>query len=621
MTDDTLIPRPRIGFGGSSPGGQDLIPLRLIGIADLAPEDSPSRDTAQRLWSVDKDNFNEVLRALCPRVSFHVQSLYGSGFTRIEFPLTDLKSFHPTHLVQQVEPLRKLIEARQAVLDLRDQKLSPELFLEKIQSVPHLFSSARNLPGRPKTEKTPGRASVISPVRGTTSVPRDDRRLDSILDLVEMPQESTAEPAYVSPGALRIQQFIDAMSEGSAGRRPVDRSLVEGMLAETDSTLSAWLNEILSNPEFRRLEGAWRALRFLIDRTDFREAIRLQVVCARREELESVLCGLVADAGAVEVPVAAVITDFEFGGAPQELDQLRAAAQQAEQLQAPLLVNVGSRFFGRQSVAEAARIPMLKSHLEAAEFVKWRSFREAEASRWVGIGFNRFLLRSRYDESSTERLPFRFRQSGEGLWGNASWAIGALLVRSFAQTQWCGHITGLRGGGAVEGLPLQPWRLPSGEEIQIPLETIFLQGRESDFYEEGFLALQASADQDTAVLVRAPTAHRPERYSGVRETESSSWRSTLTYQLIASRLAQYLNSLIGKSAPSAAPSELRIAVERGLRDLIRSSDAAAGSGFEVRVTDCEERPGFLELLIKVQPGPSIWSVPAHVELSFPVRKA
>jgi type VI secretion system protein ImpC len=618
MNDDTRPPRPRISFGRSSLNELDLIPLRLAAIADLTPADFPSRGADSQYMRVDKDSFDDVLRALCPRISFHIQSPSESGFTRIEFPVTDLKSFHPVRLVQQVGPLRLLVEARQAVLDLRDQKLSPQLFLEKIKSVPQLSSSAGKLSGGTTVQKTSERTAVPRiPVVEPASDIRGD--LDSILDLVDLSRNQT-EPARTSAGALRIQQFIDAMSEGSAGRHLVDRSAIESMLAETDNALSSWLDRVLRNPEFRRLESAWRALKFLVDHIDFREAIQLQVIAARREDLESVLNDMLEDGGSAEIPVAAVITDFEFANTPSDLDSLRSAAQKAAQLQAPLLVNVGSAFFSRLNVAEVTRIPSLRSHLESAEFVKWRSFREVEASRWAGVCFNRFLLRRRYDEAATGRLPFRFRETGEGLLGNASWAIGALLAGSFAKTRWCGKVTGLRGGGAVEGLPLHPWRLPSGEEVQIPLEAIFLQGREDDFYEEGFLVLQAGSDQDTAVLVQAPSAHRPERYSDARETVASRWRATLTYQLIASRVARCLDSLIARLSPTADPSELQLTLERGLGSLLETSGAAAEGNVQVRLRNSEERPGFLDLLITVRPGPSIWSVPVAVELSFTIRR-
>ncbi|MGA2263734.1 MAG: type VI secretion system contractile sheath large subunit, partial [Acidobacteriota bacterium] len=61
-----------------------------------------------------------------------------------------------------------------------------------------------------------------------------------------------------------------------------------------------------------------------------------------------------------------MITDFEFDASTPDMECLREAAELAEQLQAPLLVNVGAAFFGKKDAVEASRIPLLRSHLESA---------------------------------------------------------------------------------------------------------------------------------------------------------------------------------------------------------------------------------------------------------------
>jgi len=315
-----------------------------------------------------------------------------------------------------------------------------------------------------------------------------------------------------------------------------------------------------------------------------------------------------------------VITDFEFDASTPDMECLREAAELAEQLQAPLLVNVGAAFFGKKDAVEASRIPLLRSHLESAAYVKWAGFREAEASRWVGVGFNRFLLRKRYDKLSPGSIPFPYSEKGADLWAAASWAIGSLLTRSFAQSGWCGHITGIRGGGAIEDLLLHSYRLPSAEDTEIPLETIFLKDREDDFCVAGFMVLQCGGNQDRAALLRAPAAHRPEAYSEAQETENSRWRATLTYQMVATRFAHFLSPLIQKLLPLGSPSEIERGVEQGLRAIMKSSGGGDTAGAQVQLRDSEERPGYFDLLIHIRPGPGIWSLPVGINLKIPIRK-
>jgi type VI secretion system protein ImpC len=623
MSENPQDHRPRISFGSSSSSEQGIIPLRLVAVADLAPESSPLRSGSAPPMRVDKDSFNDVLRRICSRVVFHVPNRYSSekAFTKIEFSVEDLRSFHPGRLAQTVESVRKAVDGRQALLELRDRKISLDQFMERMKSSPLPFLTAEALSAAMKgsgtsTSKPLSVAPAASVAKAAT--PEEDA-LDSILNLVETPGERR-EPVGRTEGAARVQQFISEMFATAGPQAPVDKRALEGLIAETDAAMSDQMNDVLSHPAFRRLETAWRSLKFLVDRADFREPIELEVVPATKEQLPQVLSSLLEGADSAEVPLAAVIADFEFEASAPDMDLLKEASEVTEQLQAPLLVNVGTAFFGKKNAVEVSRLPLLRSHLESPEFVKWAAFREAEASRWVGVGFNRFLLRKRYDESSSGKIPFRLQERGTGLWGNASWAIGSLLTHSFAQSGWCGHFTGMRGGGAIEDLLLHSYQLPSGEETQIPLETIFLKDREDDFFTAGFMVLQCGENQDKAVLLRAPCAHRPEIFSDAAETESSRWRATVTYQMVASRFVHLLGPLLQKLLPLGNPSDIERGVEQGLRALMKSSGGGDTAGV-VRLRESEERPAFFDLQIEIGPGPSIWSLPTTIELAIPVRKA
>jgi len=341
--------------------------------------------------------------------------------------------------------------------------------------------------------------------------------------------------------------------------------------------------------------------------------VRVEIAPAGPDELLRLLAQLVEEQ-APDAPVAAVISDLEFGPSGPEMELLRRAAEGAAELQAPLIASVAPSFFGKATAGEVARIPNLKAHLDAPEYVKWRGVAETEESRWVALAFNRFLLRSRYEGSPAQGQGPAYRESSDGLWGSPAWAIGALLARSFATTGWAGHLTGARGGGLVEDLRLHDHRLPSGDMTQIPLETIFLKDRQYDFYDCGFMVLQCGENQDAAVLMQAPTAHIPERYSDAKETEVSRWRATLTYQMVAARFVQYLAPLLEALVPSGSPADIREGIERGLRRVGKLEQ------LDVRLEDSRERPGFMNLVLRIRPGAAIWTLPVDIDLALPIRK-
>jgi type VI secretion system ImpC/EvpB family protein len=513
-----------------------------------------------------------------------------------------------------------MLDGRRALVDLRDRKISREQFLEKLKVSPlPMFTPEAVTQALRSASESRIKQAPRPPKPAPMPKSDDEDTLDAILDMVESPANVRQAPVETTEGAARVQQFISDMFEGKGTRDPVDRRALNDLLTECDKELSDRLNEVLCAEEFCRLETSWRSLKFLVDHTDFRKPIQLDVIPAKKEQLPEIMKFLLEERDEAEVPSAVVIAGFEFANSPSEMANLKEAAELAEQLQAPLLVNVGAAFFGKANALEVARIPLLQSHLESAEFVKWNSLRQSEASRWVGVCFNRFLLRGPYDESSGNRLPFRFKGQRDGLRGESSWIIGSLIMRSFAQSGWCGHITGIRAGGAIEDLPVQNRRMPSGGETQIPLETIFLKDREDDFFTAGFMILQSGENQDKAVLLHAPSAHLPEIYSDMLETETSRRRAMITYPLVAAQFVRYLEPMLQKLERLGSPSEIERGLEQGFHALVAKSAAANALGVQVNVKASENRPGLHELWIRLQPGPSIWSLQVDLELRIPVK--
>src|SRR6185437_16312572 len=65
----------------------------------------------------------------------------------------------------------------------------------------------------------------------------------------------------------------------------VDKAFVDALIAEIDQKLSRQVDEIIHNPMFQKLESAWRGLKFVVDRTDFRENIKVEVLNCSKEDL------------------------------------------------------------------------------------------------------------------------------------------------------------------------------------------------------------------------------------------------------------------------------------------------------------------------------------------------
>jgi type VI secretion system protein ImpB len=100
------------------------LPLVVAILADLAgkPENPLPPVKARKFVDIDRDNFNDVMASLSPRLAFPVDNRLkdgeDGGKLNVELKLRRLDDLRPESLVQQVEPLRKLFEARQRLNDL-----------------------------------------------------------------------------------------------------------------------------------------------------------------------------------------------------------------------------------------------------------------------------------------------------------------------------------------------------------------------------------------------------------------------------------------------------------------------------------------------------------------------
>lgn len=97
------------------------LPLVVGLLADLSgqPLAPPAKLKERRLVDIDRDNFNEVMAKIAPRLDISVPDTYkGEGNLKIELNFREFSDFHPDAIVKQVPRLAKLLEVRQQLRDL-----------------------------------------------------------------------------------------------------------------------------------------------------------------------------------------------------------------------------------------------------------------------------------------------------------------------------------------------------------------------------------------------------------------------------------------------------------------------------------------------------------------------
>jgi type VI secretion system protein ImpC len=188
---------------------------------------------------------------------------------------------------------------------------------------------------------------------------------------------------------------------------------------------------------------------------------------------------------------------------------------------------------------------------QSTEFAKWKSFRDSEDSRYVGLVMPHILMRLPYGQASIPVESFNFEEDVDGtdnskyLWGNAAFSLGTRLTDAFAKYHWCAAVRGVEGGGLVQGLPVHTFRTDEGDiALKCPTEIAITDRREKELADLGFIPLVHCKGTDYAAFFSTQTTNKPKTYDTPAATANARLSSQLQYIMAVSRFAHYLKSMM-----------------------------------------------------------------------------
>jgi len=455
----------------------------------------------------------------------------------------------------------------------------------------------------------------------------------SLLD--EIVQATKLKPADEGYSATKqgVQAFIDELLKpGREGAR-ISAGLVDEMITSIDQKLSKQMDAILHNEDYQKLESAWRSLKFLVDNTDFRENIKIEVMNVNKQDLfddfedapEIVKSGLYKTAYTAEYgqfggqPYGLMVGNYEFGPGAQDIKLLQHMASVATMSHAPFISAAGPQFFGLEEFKGLPNLKDLKSIFEMPQYTKWQGFRESEDARNVGLTMPHFLLRSPYDPENQPVKSFNYKEEAAAgdkayLWGNAAFTFATRMTDSFAKYRMNSNIIGPQGGGAVEDLPVYNYESMGEIQTKIPTEILVSERKEFELAEEGFIALTMRKGSDNAAFFSANSCQKAKTFPNTPEGKQAQLNyklgTELPYNFVVSRLAHYLKVLQRENIGSW---KSRVDLETELNKWITqyvSDQENPSPGVRsrrplrkasVEVLDVDGEPGWYRISLKVQP--------------------
>ncbi len=455
----------------------------------------------------------------------------------------------------------------------------------------------------------------------------------SLLDeIVEATKLKPSDEAY-SVTKAGLQAFLEEMVKPERQGAKVSGNLVDDMLAQIDQKLSAQMDTVIHNKEFQQLESSWRSMKFLVDRTDFRENVRIQMMNVSKEDLlddfedapEITKSGLYKQAYTAEYgqfggqPFGAIIGNYDFGPGPQDMKLLQYSASVAAMTHAPFIAAAGTAFFGIEKWSELPNLKDLNSIFEMPQYAKWNSFRESDDARNVGLTLPKFLLRLPYGQDTLPAKSFNYQENvkdgdDDFCWGNTAFAFASKLTDSFAKYRWCANIIGPQGGGAVEDLPLYQYQAMGAVQTKIPTQVLLSERREFELAEEGFIGLTMRKGSDNAAFFSANSCQKPKFFGTSKEGKEAELNyklsTQLPYMMIMDRLAHYIKVIQRENIGTwKERGDLERELNTWISQYVTEMDNPAPSVrsrrplrmAQIEVNDVEGDPGWYSVSLKARP--------------------
>lgn len=362
-----------------------------------------------------------------------------------------------------------------------------------------------------------------------------------------------------------IGEFVNQVMQGQLVLTKDMDSAIAARIAEIDRLLSDQLNEVMHHQDFQKLEGSWRGLHHLVKNTSTGPMLKIRVMSVKKNELlKDLEKALEFDQSAFfkkvyeeeygtfgGAPIGALIGDYEFSNHPQDQVLLEKIAGVAAMAHAPFISAASSELFGWDEYAEMTDVRDVSKIFDRQEYAKWRSFRESEDSRYVGLCLPHVLMREPYGSMTRPTETFNFEESVDGkdhkkyLWGNAAYAFATRLTQAFELYGWCVAIRGVEGGGLVQGLPTHNFKTDEGEvAMKCPTEIAITDRREKEFSDNGFIPLVHCKGTDYAAFFGAQSCNKPKKYDTDAANANARLSSQLQYIFAVSRFAHYLKAMM-----------------------------------------------------------------------------
>ena len=399
-------------------------PRRILILADcLGQQTGPGKLADRKILPVDVDNFDEVLARISPHLEVPLDDTADSG-VRIDFRRLD--DFHPDELFRKLQVFKALRE-------MRGRLENPTTFAAAAGELKRGMTNSLATPLQPTVPQPPDAPATTEGTGG------------SLFEQLLGKASAESRPA-TAPQNDAVQRLIRQIVEPHLAKG-ADPGEQRQWLAVIDDAIAQLMRRILHHAPFQRLESVWRGIRWLIDRIEDSEALKLFLLDASETELAADLAEAEGNVERTQLyrllsqnsvgvpggePWSLVLGAYTFGADVESLDLLELLGAVSAGCVGIFVGAAHPALLGCPSLPAA---PHTSDWHEppAGLAERWQHLRLSPVAQQIGLALPRFMLRLPYGEKSEPVESFRFEEMPAHppheayLWGNPAFACGTLI--------------------------------------------------------------------------------------------------------------------------------------------------------------------------------------------------
>ena len=593
-------------------------------IADLTGQTKKKPFKLRKFVKLQTANFNDVMVALNPVLQLNINNVItGKGKLSLDLKFHAMDDFGPIRLTENIPLLKGLLDQRKALNDLLGRINGSDVLYEYVNEI-ITKCKPKDLENAAKKGKTAKLAELT---------------VEELISKGKLVTDPSNEKH-----ALHLLQTLGVVLEKYKGQKHnCTVTLLNKALGDIDALVSLQLDEILHDPEFQKLESAWRGLHFFLSSANFGSNVEIRLLDASKEELLKDLRGSIGfdqsqffkkvyedEYGTFGgTPYSCLVGDFAFSCGYDDMDLLRRIAEVACAAHAPFVSAADPAMFGMDSFGDMSVPVDMKQVFESSGLEAWKGFRQDENSRYVSLAVPRVMARIPYGaQNPVKGLNYNEIVTGDNnhdfCWMNASYALAQRMCDAATLFNWVTAIRGVHGGGMVHGLPIYSYQCLDGDKVtKCPTEVTITDRREKELSDLGFVPLCHCKGANYAVFFGSQTAVEPKEYTSEDATANAYISSKLPNIMAASRFAHYIKAIMRDTiGRSATREEIEGSLNSWLSDYIVLNPGADHlvkaeyplSEGQVIVEEDPEKPGCYKAIIYLKPHFQLEELSASIRL-------